>query len=81
MSEYIVYTKDGCGFCTHVKNLLNSKKLTFIEHKIGVAISKDTIQQKVMEAGSSVIVRSVPQIFHGNNYIGGFSELRRYLST
>lgn len=80
MSEYTVYTKDGCGSCVNAKNLLNSKKLTFTEHKMGGIIDKNTIQQKVMEAGSNILIRTIPQIFHGNDYIGGFAELQHYLT-
>jgi len=80
MSEYTLYTKDGCGYCVHAKNLLKSKGFTYQEINIPRQASRDDVQLKVTEAGSNVAVRSVPQIFHGDDYIGGFTELQKYLA-
>lgn len=79
MSEYTMYTKDGCTYCNAAKSLLQSKGLTFEELKIPNQVTKDQVQMKVTESGSNVVIRTVPQIFHGDKYIGGFNELQRYL--
>ncbi len=79
MSEYTLYTKDGCSYCMHAKSLLKSKGLTFQEFNIPRQVSKDAVQMKVTEAGSNVVIRTVPQIFHGDTYVGGFTELQKYL--
>lgn len=75
-----MYTKDGCTYCNAAKTLLKAKGFTFEELKIPNQVTKDQVQMKVTESGSNTVIRTVPQIFHGDKYIGGFQELQRYLT-
>ena len=70
-----IYGKANCGFCTKAKTLAESKMLKY-EYK-DVGISKDTLNELMDRA--PVPVKSVPQIFIRNEYIGGFSEFSRYI--
>ena len=69
MSNIELYTRPGCGYCTHAKRLLASKALDFIEH--------DVYQnpEKVSEMRKRTTGRSYPQVFINQHSVGGFKEL------
>lgn len=79
--DFTMYTKDNCPYCLHAKRLLTKTGFTFKEIKVPTQASKEDIQIKVTEAGSNAEVRTVPQIFHGESYIGGFTELQFYIKS
>ena len=33
--NFTLYTRDGCPYCTQVKQVLNGKQLNFVEYKLG----------------------------------------------
>lgn len=72
--QAIVWSKYNCPFCDQAKNLLKSKEIAFEERKIGDGWTKEDLLEAVPTA------RSVPQIFLGEEYVGGFTELRAKLS-
>ena len=45
-----VYSSEGCVHCTTTKNLLESRGLTFIEHKVDVEISRDELRKMFPQA-------------------------------
>ena len=69
MAKIEIYTRPGCGYCTHAKRLLTSKGLKFTEH--------DVYQQPEMasQMRSRTSGRTYPQIFVAGSAIGGFNEL------
>ncbi|MEW6997222.1 glutaredoxin domain-containing protein [Colwelliaceae bacterium BS250] len=69
MSKIEIYTRPGCGYCTHAKRLLTSKGLVFSEY--------DVYQQpeKIKQLHARTSGRTYPQIFLDNKSIGGFTEL------
>ena len=69
----IVWSKDNCTFCDHAKALLEQRNIAYEERKIGHGYSREDLLEAVPTA------RTVPQIFVNNNYIGGFTELRKYI--
>jgi len=70
MKSITVYTTDYCGYCTAAKALLKSKGIPFQE----IDVTKDpALRQEVMQRSGR---RTVPQIFIGDESIGGFTELR-----
>ena len=70
----IVWSKDACPYCEQAKALLTQKGITFEERKIGAGWTKEQLLEAVPTA------RTVPQIFLGDKLIGGFTELRKYIS-
>jgi glutaredoxin len=70
----IVWSKNQCPFCVQAKALLESKGIEFEERNV----SKDWTKEQLLEAVPTA--RTLPQIFLDDNYIGGFTELRRHLS-
>jgi len=69
MSKIEIYTRPGCGYCTHAKRLLTGKGLDFIEYD--VYENPEYINQlKERTTG-----RTYPQVFIENKSVGGFTEL------
>lgn len=69
----IVWSKYQCPYCDQAKALLKSKGIEFEERKIGDGYTKEELLEAVPTA------RSVPQIFLGEELIGGFTELKKRL--
>jgi len=69
MSKVEIYTRPGCGYCTHAKRLLTSKGLDFIEYDV-YENPKLIKQLQIRTTG-----RTYPQIFIENISVGGFTEL------
>jgi glutaredoxin 3 len=69
----IVWSKYQCPFCDQAKALLTQKGIEFEERKIGDGYTKEDLLEAVPTA------RTVPQIFLGEQLIGGFTELKKHL--
>jgi glutaredoxin 3 len=69
MSKIEIYTRPGCGYCTHAKRLLSSKGLDFIEYDV----YKN--QQYINQLQQRTSGRTYPQIFIDDISVGGFTEL------
>lgn len=72
MDSIVVYSSDHCGYCTAAKRLLEEKGLTFSE----INVSHDP--DKRVEMMEKSRQRSVPQIFFGDQHIGGYTDLVAY---
>lgn len=68
-----VWSKYNCTFCDQAKALLKQKGYQVTENKIGDGYTKEELLEAVPTA------RAVPQIFIGEEHIGGFTELKQYL--
>ena len=71
MQKVVIYTGPMCNYCSAAKHLLNKKKVNYTEFDIAVDQSKSQeIQKKTNGA------RTIPQIFIGDTYVGGYNELK-----
>ena len=70
MKKITIYTADYCGFCHAAKALLTRKGVAFDDVDVthDPAARRDVAQR----SGQS----TVPQIFIGDESIGGFAELQ-----
>jgi glutaredoxin 3 len=68
-----VWSKYHCPYCDQAKALLKQKGIEFEERKIGDGYTKEDLLEAVPTA------RTVPQIFLGEEYVGGFTELKQRL--
>ncbi len=71
----IVWSKYHCSYCDQAKQLLKMKGIEFEERKIGDGWTKEELLEAVPTA------RTVPQIFLGEEYVGGFTELKERLAA
>ena len=69
----IVWSKYNCPYCDQAKALLKQKGIAFEEKKIGDGYTREELLEAVPTA------RTVPQIFIGEELIGGFTELKAHL--
>ncbi len=71
MKKVVIYTGPMCNYCSAAKHLLDKKKVNYIEFDIAVDQSKmQEMQEKTQGA------RTIPQIFIGETYVGGYNELK-----
>lgn len=77
MSHFTVYGRPGCGYCVAATRLLESQGLAF-EY---IDIFQSGVNQSQLEQKVGQPVRTVPQILHGDNYVGGYRELVPYLKS
>tara|TARA_B100001063_G_scaffold217255_1_gene219759 strand:- start:345 stop:602 length:258 start_codon:yes stop_codon:yes gene_type:complete len=72
MKKITMYTSSYCPFCNNAEQLLTNKGFD-IDEKIYVDQDPEVLSSMMKITGK----RTVPQIFIGENYIGGFDELRK----
>ena len=73
MIKAIVWSKENCPYCLQAKALLESQGIEFEERNVQTDWTKEQLLAAVPTA------RTLPQIFLDDNYIGGFTELRKHL--
>lgn len=64
-----VYTWTNCPYCVRAKNLLKSKGVAFEE------INLDGKDAELIALRERTGLRTVPQIFVGETFVGGYNEL------
>ena len=69
----VVWSKYHCPYCDQAKALLKQRGIPFEEKKIGDGYTREELLEAVPTA------RTVPQIFIGDELIGGFTELKQHL--
>jgi len=75
MTNIVVWSKNHCGYCTMVKEFLNSKGLPFTENNIE---SGSYTIDDLLEAAPQA--RTMPQVFSGKHYVGGYTETVEHFS-
>ena len=65
-----IYGDDSCAYCAAARMLFTKKGVRFED----IVVSRDDALFAEMESRSGGR-RSVPQIFVGDNHVGGFDEL------
>jgi len=71
MKKVIIYTGPACNYCGAAKHLLSKKKVDYLEYNIATDAAKMEEMQKRTKGA-----RTVPQIFIGETYVGGYNELK-----
>jgi glutaredoxin 3 len=69
MMSLTLYTKDYCPYCVLAKNLLTSISATYTE----VDVTHN--QELLMEIAAKSRMRTVPQIFLGDECLGGYTDI------
>jgi len=70
MRRMIIYTGHLCGYCSRAKKLLKEKNIDFEE--INIHNQYDKKEEMIELSGGRM---SVPQIFYGEQHIGGCDDL------
>ncbi len=69
MNDVLIYTTAWCPYCIRAKMLLDNKGVKYTE------VNVDKEPSKRLEMMQRSNQRTVPQIFFGNNHIGGCDDL------
>ena len=76
-TEAIVWSQYHCVYCDRAKTLLTARGIKYQERVIGMDEGNWT-KADLLKAVPTA--RSVPQIFVGDTYVGGYNELQKYLN-
>ena len=71
MKKVVIYTGDLCVHCNWAINLLKRKNIQFTEYNI----AKDEAKREEMFKKSNG-AKTIPQIFIGEQHVGGNAELQ-----
>ncbi|MCK9505474.1 MAG: glutaredoxin [Porticoccaceae bacterium] len=77
MAEFTVYGRPGCGYCVAATQLLKAKGYSYDY----IDIYAEGISSVALANILGRPTRTVPQILHGNTYVGGYTDLVPYLKT
>ena len=72
MKKILIYTKETCPYCDMAKSLLFSKGVKDITFK-----RVDQNESDLQEMYTITQRKTVPQIFIGDFYVGGFDDLSK----
>ena len=75
MQRFTIFGRPDCGYCVRAKQLLERKNYQFR----WIDIVEEGISKADLEKTIGKPVETVPQIFHGQQHIGGFTELDGYV--
>tara|TARA_B100001996_G_scaffold25390_1_gene19582 strand:+ start:189 stop:425 length:237 start_codon:yes stop_codon:yes gene_type:complete len=71
--NFTVYTRDGCPYCTQVKQVLQGKGYNFVEYKLGVDFQREAFYGQFGQGST------FPQVVLNNENLGGCTETVKYL--
>ncbi len=71
MKKVVIYTGQQCAHCNWAKELFNRKNIKFTEYNIATDPTKREEMLKKLNGA-----KTVPQIFIGENHVGGNAELQ-----
>ena len=69
MNEITIYSSDSCTYCLRAKKLLENKGIKYKE------VNLDHAPGQREEISKKTGMKTIPQIFIGEDCIGGFTEL------
>lgn len=76
MQRITIFGKESCGFCRRAKEVCDIRALPYRY----VDIEKEGVSKADLEKTIGKPVLTVPQIFHGQEHIGGFESFEAFLS-
>ena len=71
MKKVVIYTGDRCVHCVWAMELLNRKNIKFTEYNIAKDLEK---REEMLKKSNGA--KTVPQIFIGEQHVGGNVELQ-----
>ena len=74
--EAKMYSTSRCSWCDRVANMLNNSEIEV--EKIDVSESKENLKSMKGVAGKSVT--TVPQVIIDGKFVGGYTEVERFIN-
>ena len=75
MKNVVMYTQDLCGYCTAAAKEFEKRDWTYMSHNIKHEDNHENLKELLPE------VRTVPQIWIDEVYIGGYDQLMEWLNN
>lgn len=75
---YTIYSKSGCPYCDKAKSVLKNDNFNVIDCDLYLVDNKEEFLQFIKELAQKEH-RTFPMIFHNNTFIGGYSDLLKFL--
>ena len=73
MQNFAVYSKDGCPYCSKVKQVLDLSGLKYVEYKLGERFDKKSFYEEFGQGAT------FPQVVVDGKKLGGCTETVKYL--
>ena len=71
--EFIVYSKDGCHYCTKVQQVLELAEIKHVIYKLNRDYTREEFYDKFGKGST------FPRVVEGDTLIGGCTETVKYL--
>ncbi len=78
-SGFVLFTREGCTWCDHAKDLLDERQLAYV---VVECTTITQVREHLESRGlgdAAGFVATYPQILDGRRYVGGFDQLVEYL--
>jgi glutaredoxin 3 len=76
MPDIVIYTRQFCSYCSMAKRLLEQRGLAYVEHD---ATGKPEVRAEMIQRSNGGM--TFPQIFIGEQHIGGCDDLYAFDAT
>ena len=73
MQNFAVYSKDGCPYCSKVKQVLDLSGLKYVEYKLGERFDRKSFCDEFGQGAT------FPQVVVDGNKLGGCTDTVKYL--
>jgi len=71
--NFTVYSKDGCPYCSKIKQVLSAKGLRYVDYKLGVDFEREAFYDQFGNGST------FPQVVLNNENLGGCNDAVKYL--
>lgn len=75
MTRIEIFSGPGCGYCTAAKRLLDAHEMPYVERDVSDTEVMAEMRRRLPAA------RTIPQIFIGDEHVGGFDDLNHRLQA
>ncbi len=73
MQNFAVYSKDGCPYCSKVKQVLDLSGLKYVEYKLGERFDRKSFYDEFGQGAT------FPQVVVDGKKLGGCTDTVKYL--
>ena len=80
-NKYTIYSKSGCSYCVKAKQLLveTKKNMHIVECDDYLLENKEAFLAFIQNLAEGKVHRTFPIVFYDAQYIGGYTELVKFL--
>ena len=76
--KFKIYSKDGCEYCILAKAILKNDNYDFETIMLNDRKDRENLYRKIDDE-EDILVNMMPQIYYGDEYIGGYDKLEEFI--